>query len=114
MLALILMMPILTMFADIFGIIGGASVGITILDITAYEYWRRTIEILSIKNYLIGIFHGFIYGWVVSLCGCYYGINCAKNADSVGKSTTRSVVSSIVWIIITTGIMTFVCQLIGI
>lgn len=114
MLALILMMPILTMFADIFGIIGGASVGITILDITAHEYWRRTIEILSIKNYLIGIFHGFIYGWVVSLCGCYYGINCAKNADSVGKSTTRSVVSSIVWIIITTGIMTFVCQLIGI
>ena len=44
MLALILMMPILTMFADIFGIIGGASVGITILDITAHEYWRRTIE----------------------------------------------------------------------
>ncbi len=113
-LAMTIMMPLLSMFADITGIIGGASVGTTMLGIPLQEYWRLSIEALDIKNFLIGIFHGYVYGWVISLCGCYYGIHCGNNADSVGKSTTMAVVASIVWIVITTGIITFICQIIGI
>ena len=113
-LALTIAMPILSMIADILGIIGGASVGTTMLGIPFQEYWKLSIDALSLKNFLIGIFHGYVYGWVISLCGCYYGINCGKDADSVGKATTSAVVASIVWIVIMTGIITFICEVFGI
>lgn len=113
-LAMTFMMPLLSMFADIMGIIGGASVGTTMLGIPFQEYWKLSIQALDLKNFLIGIFHGYVYGWVISLCGCYYGIYCGKDADSVGKATTMAVVAAIVWIVITTGIITFICQVIGI
>ena len=74
------------------------------------EYFRLSIEIITLKNFLIGIFHGYIYGWVIALCGCYYGIYCGKDANSVGLATTKAVVASIVWIVITTGIITFFCE----
>jgi phospholipid/cholesterol/gamma-HCH transport system permease protein len=114
LLALTLMMPILCIFADILGIIGGASVGTTMLGIPLNEYYRLSLKVLNLKNFLIGIFHGWIYGWVISICGCYYGIYCGKDAESVGRATTMSVVSSIVWIVITTGIITIICELIKI
>ena len=113
-LALTLMMPILSVFADIFGIIGGATVGTTMLGIPLTEYYNISMESLDLKNFLVGIFHGWIYGWVISICGCYYGVYCGNNAESVGKATTQSVVSSIIWIVITTGIITFFCELFGI
>lgn len=114
LLALILMMPILSMFADIFGILGGASVGTTMLGIPFNEYYKLSMKALNLKNFLIGIFHGWTYGWVISICGCYYGIYCGKDAESVGIATTKSVVSTIVWVVITTGIITFICQLLKI
>ena len=55
----------------------------------------------------------YVYGWIIALCGCYYGINCGHDADSVGKATTQAVVSSIVWIVIATGIITFFCEVWG-
>ncbi len=114
MFALIISMPFLTMWADFFGILGGAFVGITSLDIPAVEYWRYTFEAWSMKNFWVGIFHGFIYGFIISLCGCYYGINCSRNADGVGVATTKAVVSSIVWIIVATGIITYIFERLGI
>lgn len=113
-LALTIMMPILSMFADIMGIVGGASVGTTMLGIPFEEYYKMSIKSLDLKNFLVGIFHGYVYGWVISLCGCFYGVYCGRDADSVGKATTKAVVASIVWIVITTGIITFVCQMFGI
>lgn len=111
LLALTLMMPILSMFADIFGILGGASVGTTMLGIPFHEYYRLSIKTLNLKNFLIGIFHGWIYGWIIAMCGCYYGIYCGKDAESVGIATTKSVVITIIWIVIATGIITFIWQL---
>lgn len=113
-LALTLTMPILSVFADIFGIIGGASVGTTMLGTPFSEYYKVSMETLDLKNFLVGIFHGWIYGWVISICGCYYGIYCGNDTESVGKATTRSVVVSIVWIVITTGIITFLCEVFNI
>lgn len=111
LLALTLMMPILSVFADIVGIIGGATVGTTMLGIPFEEYYKLSMKILNLRHFLVGIFHGWVYGWIISICGCYYGIYCGKDAESVGIATTTSVVNSIVWIVIATGIITFVCQL---
>lgn len=63
---------------------------------------------------MVGVFHGFVFGIVIAVCGCYYGVYCGRNADSVGIATTRAVVSAIVWMIVMTGIITVVCEVLGI
>ena len=108
--ALIITMPFLTLLADTMGILGGAVIGIFTLEIPYQEYWKYTYDALRQSTFWVGIFHGFVYGWIISLCGCYYGIFSGRNADSVGVATTKAVVSSIVWMIVITGILTFVFQ----
>ena len=63
---------------------------------------------------MVGIFHGIVFGWVIALCGCYFGVNCGRNADSVGTATTNAVVYAIVWMIVMTGLITVACSWIGI
>ena len=112
--SLVLAMPFLTMLADIMGIIGGGTVAIFILNIAPQQYINMSIEAFGLNNFLVGLFHGFVYGLIISLCGCYYGINCGRNADSVGVATTNAVVSSIVIMIVATGILTWIFQAVGI
>ena len=68
----------------------------------------------NLKNFLVGIFHGFCFGFIIAVCGCYSGLNCGRNADSVGVATTQSVVRAIVWMIVATGIITLICMELGI
>ena len=114
MTAIVMTMPLLTMWADFAGILGGAFVGILALDIPASEFIRYTINAWSLKHFIVGLFHGFTFGFIIALCGCYFGVNCGKDANSVGHSTTQAVVYSIVWMIVATGVITFILQRIGI
>ncbi len=113
-LALVLAMPILTMIADFMGMIGGAAVGVFMLDIPYQEYWSFSIKAFSLNNFLVGIFHGVCFGVIIAICGCYQGIKCGRNADSVGLATTQSVVTAVVAMIVATGIITVICQELGI
>ena len=84
------------------------------MNLPAQEYWKFAFDAFTLKNFLVGVFHGFCFGMIISLCGCYSGINCGRNADSVGIATTKSVVYAIVWMIVATGIITVICQELGI
>ena len=112
--ALVLVMPILTMVADFMGMLGGAAVGVFMLDIPYQEYWNYSLKAFNLTNFLVGIFHGLCFGFIIAICGCYQGIKCGRNADSVGVATTRSVVSAVVAMIVATGIITVICQELGI
>lgn len=112
--ALVLIMPLLTMWADIMGIIGGATVGVLMLDLSIQEYWNYSVRAFTLKNFLVGIFHGLVFGCVIALCGCYYGLTAARNANGVGVATTKAVVSAIVWMIVMTGLITWFFGVIGI
>ena len=114
LLSLVLVMPFLTMLADIMGIIGGGTVAIFMLDIAPQQYVNFSVEAFGLNNFLVGLFHGLVYGVIISAAGCYYGISCGRNADSVGLATTKAVVSSIVIMIVATGIITWACQVMGI
>ncbi|MBQ8671891.1 MAG: ABC transporter permease [Alphaproteobacteria bacterium] len=114
LLALLIAMPILTMLADFMGMVGGAFVGVIIMGLPNVEYWKYAFEAFSLDNFLVGIFHGFCFGFIIALCGCYSGLTCGRNADSVGVATTRSVVNAIVWMIVATGIITIIFQELGI
>lgn len=112
--ALTISIPFLTILADFMGILGGAAVGVLMLDIAPPEYYKYSMDALDMTNFFVGLFHAFVFGIVISLCGCYYGIYCGRNADSVGKATTQAVVSAIVWMIVMTGIITLILEVLGI
>ena len=106
-LALTLMMPLLTVYADLTGILGGAFVGIFMLGLSPEDYFRMTLKALLMRNIIIGIIHGAVYGVIIAVCGCYQGINCGRNASAVGSATTSAVVYSIVWMTVATAVLTF-------
>jgi phospholipid/cholesterol/gamma-HCH transport system permease protein len=112
--SLLIAMPILTMLSDIMGMIGGAFVGVFLMNLPYSEYWKYAFDAFNLSNFLVGIFHGFCFGFIIALCGCYSGLTCGRNADSVGVATTRSVVNAIVAMIVVTGILTVICQELGI
>ena len=114
MLALILMMPLLCVYADLMGILGGFIVGVGMLDITVTQYINQTINALNLYHFSIGIFHALVFGVLIALAGCLRGIQCGRSASAVGQATTSAVVTSIVSIVLATAIITIVANILGI
>jgi phospholipid/cholesterol/gamma-HCH transport system permease protein len=114
MLALILMMPLLVVYADLMGILGGFIVGVGMLDITVKQYINQTINAMNLYHFFIGIVHALVFGVLVALAGCLRGIQCGRSASAVGQATTSAVVTSIVAIVLATAVITVVCNLLGI
>ena len=111
-LALSLMVPLLTLYADLMGILGGFLVGAFMLDIPGHAYYNATIDTVALRQLLVGLVYATSFGVIVSLCGCYQGMRCGRSAEAVGKAATSAVVSSIVCIIVATAIITILCNLV--
>jgi len=114
MIALVIMMPLLCVYADLLGILGGLIVGVGMLDLGLIEYLNRTREALTLTTFGIGLFHSAVFGVLVALSGCLRGMQCERSASAVGYAATSAVVTGIVAIIVATAIITFVCQVLGI
>jgi phospholipid/cholesterol/gamma-HCH transport system permease protein len=114
MLALVLMMPLLCIYSDLMGILGGLIVGVTMLDIDIELYLSQTQKALNLTHFGIGIVHSIVFGVLVALAGCLRGIQCGRSASAVGDATTSAVVTSIVAIVVATAIITVVCNVMGI
>jgi phospholipid/cholesterol/gamma-HCH transport system permease protein len=114
MIALVIMMPLLCVYSDLLGILGGLIVGIGMLDLGLIEYLNRTQEALTLTTFGIGLFHSAVFGVLVALSGCLRGMQCGRSASAVGYAATSAVVTGIVAIIVATAIITFVCQVLGI
>jgi len=114
MIALIIMMPLLCVYSDLLGILGGLIVGVGMLDLGFIEYLNRTREALNLTTFGVGLFHSAVFGVLVALSGCLRGMQCERSASAVGYAATSAVVTSIVSIIVATAVITFVCQVLGI
>jgi phospholipid/cholesterol/gamma-HCH transport system permease protein len=110
MLALILMMPLLCIFADLIAIAGGFLVSTLMLDVSPLVYLNRTVESINLSGFLLGIFKGSFFGVIVALTGCLRGMQCGTNAAAVGLATTSAVVTGITWIIASDGIFAVICS----
>ena len=110
MLALILMMPLLCLFADAIAIGGGLLVSVLIQDVSVSVYLRRTVESITMAGFLLGIFKGAYFGIVIALTGCMRGMQCGTNAAAVGQATTSAVVTGITAIIASDGIFAVLCN----
>ena len=113
-LALVIMMPLLALYADLMGILGGFVISVGILGINPMEYLNHTQTAVTLSNVWIGLIHSFVFGIVIAVAGCLRGIRCERSASGVGEATTSAVVSAITGIVIATAIITFVCQVIGV
>jgi phospholipid/cholesterol/gamma-HCH transport system permease protein len=102
-LALLMMMPLLCLFADFVGIIGGAFVGVVMLDLSLPLYIRETISTLTFANFVGGLIKGTTYGGLIGLAGCLKGFQCGDNSSAVGDAATAAVVMSIVLVVAACG-----------
>jgi phospholipid/cholesterol/gamma-HCH transport system permease protein len=114
MLALMLMMPLLCLYADLMGILGGFIVGVGMLDLGAVEYYNMTKASVGLNNLWIGLFHSVVFGVLVALSGCLRGMQSGRSASAVGDAATSAVVTGIVSIIVATAIITVICNVLGI
>ena len=112
--ALALMMPLLTLYADFMGVIGGLIVGVGGFDISFREYFNETKSAVTLTNMWIGVISGFVYGILIAIFGCLRGMQCGRSASAVGDATTSAVVTGIVSIIVATAIITVLCNVLGI
>ena len=114
LIALIIMLPLLSIYANFLGILGGASVALVILDVSAYQYFVQTIYSISLIDFTGGLFKATVYGILVAIAGCRCGIECGNSAAAVGLATTSAVVSGIVAIVVSNAIMNVVYTVLGI
>jgi phospholipid/cholesterol/gamma-HCH transport system permease protein len=114
LLTLVIMVPLLTLYADLVGILAGMTVAITIFDISAFEYYVQTLRIMDMSNLLVGLSKALVYGVCIAIAGCLRGIQCGRSAAAVGQATTSAVVTSIVYIVVTASLLTILYQELGI
>lgn len=99
-LALAVMMPLLTLYFNIIGIFGGYVVCVYKLGITSGMYLNITYNSLFYKDVFSGLFKTIVFGMIIALTSCYYGLRVTGGAEGVGQATTNTVVSSFILIII--------------
>lgn len=113
-LALVLMMPLLCIYSDIVGIIGGYLTGLKMFNFSWIEYFTQTKSSIKVTDVYVGISKSVFFGFIIAVTGCLYGINSGRSSIAVGKATTGAVVSGIVSIIIVDSIFTIIFQRLGI
>ena len=112
--ALIVMLPMLTLYGSLMGILGGAFVGLAMLDVSLPQYVSQTVESVGLNSLLGGLFKSVVYGSLVAIAGCQQGLACGNSAMAVGESTTRAVVMGIVLIVVSASILTVIYINLGI
>jgi len=113
MLALGLMMPLMCLYADLLGLLGGMAVGVGMLDLGVTEYYVRTVEAISIVDCVAGLIKASVFGVLIAMAGCLRGIQCGRSSAAVGAATTSAVVTGIVLIVVSDALTTVIFDLIG-
>ena len=114
LLALVVMIPLLSLYAGLVGIVAGIFVSVTVFDLSVYEYYQQTLRALSFTHFAVGMAKGTLYGVLIALSGCLRGMQCGRSAQAVGQATTSAVVTSIISIVVAASLTTIILQKLGI
>jgi phospholipid/cholesterol/gamma-HCH transport system permease protein len=113
MLALMLMMPLLCVYADMMGILAGLLIGTGLLDMSLVEYVNETRKAVHLVDFGLGLSKSVVFGALVALAGCLRGMQCGRSASAVGAAATSAVVTGIVWIIASDGLFAVLSERLG-
>ncbi len=112
-LALMIAGPLLTMWSNFAGIVGGITVGIIALDLTPYGFMAEIYAILTVRDIMTGLIKAEVFVILIGLIGCFRGFQTGMGADSVGRQTTSAVVSGIFLIILADAVFTVIFHTLG-
>ena len=113
MIALILMTPLLAIYANLLGILGGAFVGTTVGGLSLTAYLIQTQTAIGWNHIIQGLISATVYGAIVAASGCLRGMQCGRSAAAVGQATTSAVVTAIVFIVIAAAVLTIIFDAVG-
>jgi phospholipid/cholesterol/gamma-HCH transport system permease protein len=113
-LALLIMLPLLTLWADALGILGGLLVGVWVLDISLLEYLIQTRDSMGLGDLSVGLIKSLIFALVIAMSGCLRGLQSGRNSSAVGHATTSAMVTAILLIVIWDAITTILFNRLGI
>lgn len=111
--ALGIMMPLLAMYANLLGIVGGILVSASVLDIPPNAYWVETLTIVDLSDFMTGIIKAVVFGLLIGLSGCLRGFQSARSAAGVGRATTSAVVTAILIVIVADALFAVVFNILG-
>ncbi len=114
LLAVTLMMPILALYANVLGILGGMFVSATMLNIPAAAYWVETQNRVGLSDVTSGLIKSVFFGLAIGLAGCLRGMKCKRSAAGVGQATNSAVVTGILLIVIADAVFALIFNVLGI
>ncbi|MGS2722574.1 MlaE family ABC transporter permease [Porticoccus sp. GXU_MW_L64] len=113
MLALILIMPLLVIYSNILGIIGGAIVGLG-MDISFLQYVEQSRQALDMIQVLSGLVKAVVFALLIAMAGCRAGMACGRDSAAVGNATTKAVVTAIVYLVVSDALLNIIYSEMGI
>ena len=113
LLALVVALPLLTVYTDVMGILGGMVMARAQLDVSYLTFLDRLEEAVSLRSYVIGVGKAPVFAAIIALGGCYEGFQVTGSAESVGRQTTVSVVQSIFLVILTDALFSIAFSWLG-
>ncbi len=113
-LGLFIMMPLLTIYADFIGIIGGLIVAVAYLDLSSTQFIGGLLSPLVLADGLLGVFKGTVFGLIIGLSGCLRGLQTGNDAGAVGRAATSAVVTGITLIILANAVIDWLAVLLKI
>jgi phospholipid/cholesterol/gamma-HCH transport system permease protein len=108
------MLPLLTLWANVLGILGGLLVGVLVLDISLLEYLIQTRDSIGLGDLAVGLIKSVIFALVIAMSGCLRGLQSGRNSSAVGHATTSATVTAILLIVIWDAITTILFNRLGI
>jgi len=99
-LACVLLVPLLTVLADVMGILGGALICVDVYHVEGHHYWTHSQEFIRAWDILSGLIKSVFFGAVIALISCHRGYNCRAGAEGVGRAATEAFVASFIVILI--------------
>ena len=113
LIAMLIALPLLTVFGDAAGLLGGMLIGTTTMGIPVPTYWSRSLEVLDYMTFLLGALKSLAFAVLVTLAGCYCGFVAQNDALGVGRAATSAVVASIFLVVIADVVITILYSFIG-
>ncbi|MEY4669427.1 MAG: hypothetical protein RL518_2126 [Pseudomonadota bacterium] len=112
--ALVIMMPLLCVYADALGILGGALVSSLTMDISLVQYFNQAQTAVHMRDLWLGVGKSCVFGILIAVAGCLSGIRCGRSASAVGTAVTSAVVSGIVAIVLSDAVFAVITEVLGI
>jgi phospholipid/cholesterol/gamma-HCH transport system permease protein len=103
------MMPLLVVFSDLLGIVGGALVAGG-MGVSPLQYLTQLESAISLSHFLVGIGKALVFALLIALAGCRAGMNAGRNSAAVGEATTEAVVTAVVYLIVADAAINILCQ----